>query len=334
MVAVKITLLAFMCAFIAQLDCNFSLYFYNLVKPASKIFDSKDEFFGKNFWVTGASSGIGRDLAFRLATVHRANVIVSGRRSHELQSLKDEIENVVNSGAAKIIPFDQTDDDDVVIEAVKAAISAFGGVDVLVLNAGLTQRLPALKTPIGDTRKLINLNFASQVLIAQQLILLDNWETKGNNSNRHIVVTSSVAGKLPVALSSSYAASKAALNGYFQSLRSELPWLRVDLVCPGPVATDIHLKSITTKGHNSVETKDRKMSVERHTSLLISQMKNFELLSFESWISPQPVLLFTAIGQYMPTLTFKLSKIVGVGRVNAFINGGDVYDFKKQFFGF
>jgi len=310
---------------IVALDCNPSLFVYNKIFPPPDCPSCPSDFRGKTVWITGATSGIGRELATVLGTIHRANLIISGRREDELKKLRDYITSYEPSVKVKVLPFDQTGNDEVVLTAVEEAVKG-GKIDLLVLNAGRSQRLPALSTPISATRELTKLNFESQVLIAQSVIDKSGWSAA---SPGHIFVTSSVAGKLPVALSSSYAASKAALNSYFQSLRSELPWLRVDLSLPGPVATPIAKQAITYEGKTGTtnEKDEVKMSVERCVALMISQMSGPEFLMYESWISTQPALFFTMLGQYMPTLVAKLAKIVGPQRMKAFDGGEDLFKF-------
>ena len=172
----------------------------------------------------------------------------------------------------------------------------------------------------------MKLNYESLVEMTQKVMKVDKWSEKKKG---HIVVTSSVAGKLPVALSSSYSASKAAVNAYFGSLRSELSWLRVDLVCPGPVATPIARNAAAGSEKSSKllknESESNKMAVSRFARLMLSGVAGPSQIFYETWISEQPALLFTAVGQYLPGVTMNLSKILGPRRIEAFQSGKDVY---------
>jgi dehydrogenase/reductase SDR family protein 7 len=313
----KIVLLAAAAAFVALIDCNPSLWLYAKLSPSLEAYQDKA------VWITGASSGIGAELAVQLSHAG-ARLVLSARRASELELVKARCK--VGSSVA-LLPLDVTASTATLDAAVTKALAAVGGggLELLVLNAGRSQRQPAVDSDIQVTRDIMKLNFESTVELAMLVIQKDKWVQKEKG---HIVVTSSVAGKLPVALSSSYAASKAALHGYFNSLRSEFRWLRVDVVCPGPVATPIALAAHSTpagKVHLQNEKNDNKMSVERFALLMLSGVKGPHWLFYETWISQQPELLFTALGQYLPTFTTGLAKRLGPKRIEAFYNGQDIY---------
>ena len=313
----KLAFVAAAIAFIALIDCNPSLWLY------SKLFPSLDAYQGKSIWITGASSGIGEELAVQLSHTG-ARLVLSARRKSELERVKARCK--VGSSVS-LLPLDVTSGTAVLGTAVSQALTDFGegGIDIMILNAGQSQREPAMKSNIQVTRDTMKLNFESAVELAMLVMQKDKWVQKEKG---HMVVTSSVAGKLPVALSSSYAASKAALHGYFNSLRSEFRWLRVDLVCPGPVATPIALSSHSTPAGRvnlQNEKHDNKMGVERFTTLMLSGIQGPHWLFYETWISQQPELLFTILNQYVPTLTTALAKVLGPKRIEAFENGLDIY---------
>ena len=314
----RLVFFAAVVAFVAMIDCNPSLWVY------AKLFPSLDSYQGKAIWITGASSGIGEELAVQLRQ-SGARLVLSARRNSELERVKARCK--VGSSVS-LLPLDVTASTAVLDAAVTQALTDLGegGIDIMVLNAGQSQREPAMSSNIQVTRDIMKLNFESAVELATLVIQKDNWEAKEKG---HLVVTSSIAGKLPVALSSSYAASKAALHGYFNSLRSEFRWLRVDLVCPGPVATPIALSSHSTpagKANLQNEKHDNKMGVERFTALMLSGILGPHWLFYETWISQQPELLFTILSQYVPTLTTGLAKVLGPKRIEAFENGQDIYN--------
>ena len=121
-------------------------------------------------------------------------------------------------------------------EAHDTIIKKFGKIDSIVLNAGRTQRSLALDTDISQTKEILELNFFSTVNLAR-IVLKDMALKKSGN----VIVISSVAGKFGVPISSSYSASKFALQGYFDSLRAEVSsqGIHVTTVCPGPVESEI-----------------------------------------------------------------------------------------------
>ena len=101
--------------------------------------------------------------------------------------------------------------------ALAAVIEQFGKVDTIVLNAGKSQRNPAMTTTFESTKELFDLNFFSVVhlnkLVTEHFIA---------NKKGHIVVVSSLSGRIGTPISSSYSATKFALHGYFDALRAEV----------------------------------------------------------------------------------------------------------------
>merc|ERR1719343_391947 len=104
-------------------------------------------------------------------------------------------------------------------------------LDCVVLNAGRGQLKPADRTSSSTTLELFKINALAPILLTQKLLAAGILNK--DRGRQQIVVTSSVGGLLGLPLSSSYAASKHALHGYFNTLRSENPCMDVKLVCPG-----------------------------------------------------------------------------------------------------
>ena len=316
-------------------DANPSLYLFDKYQQASTFiknnvlnksgerpstFDRHGGFYsGKNVWITGASSGIGRELAVQLCAAG-ANLVVSARRAEDLEETRRMCGE--REGRVSVLQLDVLGGTEALEKAADAAIAELGSVDVLILNAGRFQIMPAVDTPISVTRDMMALNFDSTVELALITMAKDSWITKKKG---HIAVTSSVAAKLPVPLSTSYSASKAALHGYFNGLRSEHDFLRVDLVCPGPVGTPIALNAHTGNAEGRRVEVDYKMGVERFTTLMLAGMSGPSLVFYETWISRQPALGFTAIAQYVPGALTALMKLLGPGMIKAFEAGKSVY---------
>ena len=348
-------LLVLVTIFVANLDANVSLYLFDLsstllssssssLSSSSSSSFSRSHFSGKKVWVTGASSGIGLELSLQLCR-SGALVVASARTSKALNDAKDTCKG---PGEIHVLTLDVLADEDTLREKTKQALGMLGGgIDILVLNAGRSQRQVAVDAPLSTTEELMRLNFFSLVSLTRVVLQESKWLDPSSPSfGGHIVVTSSIAGKLPVALSTSYAASKAAANAYFAGLRSELPALRVDLVCPGPVATAIAVSAHgnsddggrqreqggdgeKASGGAAAETGDKKMSVERCAGLMLSAMRGPGFLFYETWISGNPELIFTYVGQYLTGVTHMLGKVVGPKRIEAFKSGKDIYNMKS-----
>jgi len=197
---------------------------------------------GKIIWITGASSGIGEALAVRLFN-EGATVILTARSEKRLNALKTRLDQI-EQGRCHVVVCDVTQQQaiDMAIERVKQLVSR---VDILVNNAGVSQRSLALETKLAVDRELMEVNFFSAVSITKGIL---PWMiSKGGG---HIVVISSMAGKYGFRLRSSYAAAKHALNGFFETMRAELHDrnVRITLVSPGRVQTDVSVHSLTGDG--------------------------------------------------------------------------------------
>ena len=197
-------------------------------------------FSGQVIWVTGASAGIGEALALGL---HRegAHVVLSGRREAELHRVKALCTS--GSGNVLVIPFDVAD------EAARAAavnqvLGAFGHIDMLVNNAGVSQRAYGKDTQLAVDRQIMELDYFS-VIALTKLVLPSMLARKSG----HLVATSSVSGKYGVRMRTAYCAAKHALHGFFDALRIELhPHINVSLLVYGGVQTRVSFNALTGDG--------------------------------------------------------------------------------------
>lgn len=271
--------------------------------------------------VTGASSGIGRSLAENL---HRAGakVIAVARRRDMLEELAAAF------GGIETYAFDITNFEEQ--ERVFADIMAIHGrIDQVVLNAGRSQRLLAVDTVVSLTKELFDLNFFSYLNLVQKHVLPQMIKQGGGS----LLVLSSISGKIGTPIASSYSATKFALHGYFDALRSEVSALHgitVQLVCPGPVATEIAEKTIRDDKY-PVAKEGEKMGVEECCKYILVGMRHRHLVQ-EMWISSQPILLITYVATNLPYMARLLfDRVVGPSRVRALAGGEDIYDVKKMF---
>lgn len=195
----------------------------------------------KVVWITGASSGIGEAMAYELAR-RGAKLILSSRRTDALHRVKEACAG--DPGNIQIIPLDLADTDSLG-EKAERALSLYGPIDYLFNNGGISQRSLAVETDMAVIRRVMEINFFGTLALTKAVLP----SMIGRNSG-HIVVTSSVMGKFGTRLRSTYAASKHALHGWFDCLRQELfdYDIRVTLVCPGFIKTQVTRNALTGDG--------------------------------------------------------------------------------------
>jgi dehydrogenase/reductase SDR family protein 7B len=197
-------------------------------------------FSDKTIWITGASSGIGKALAIELAK-QGAQLILSSRKKQDLELVKNAC---TEPNKVKVIPLDLEDYTNLTT-ITKEAISAFGKVDILVNNGGISQRSLVKDTDIQVDKRIMDINYLGNIALAKAL--LPHFIA---NKNGQFVITTSIVGKIGTPLRSSYAASKHALHGFYDSLRAEHfnDNIAVTLVCPGFVNTNISKNALTGDG--------------------------------------------------------------------------------------
>ena len=194
----------------------------------------------KVVWITGASSGIGAELAVQYSNLG-VKLILSSRRAEVLGQVKS---NCFNPENIKILPFDLIDFKSV-SELVKLAYELFGNIDILINNAGISQRSLIIDTDFEVYKRLIEINYLGQVAISNAI--LPYFIKQGGGS---FAIISSVMGKYSSPYRSGYAAAKHALHGFFDTVRMEHQNdnIFVTIICPGFVNTPISKNSLTGDG--------------------------------------------------------------------------------------
>lgn len=193
----------------------------------------------KVVWITGASSGIGEALAVALLE-QGAAVILSGRRVEALAGLAERA-----PGRTLVLPFESTDYARLPA-LVEQAWAWHGRIDLLVNNAGISQRSLALDTGLEVYRQLIEVDYLAPVALTQAL--LPRLVAQGGGQ---LAVVSSVAGKVGTALRTGYCGAKHAVVGYFEALRAEVEaayGIGVSVILPGSVRTAIALNALEGDG--------------------------------------------------------------------------------------
>ncbi|MFN8626285.1 MAG: SDR family NAD(P)-dependent oxidoreductase [Candidatus Binatia bacterium] len=185
---------------------------------------------GKSALITGASSGIGRLLALRLARAG-ARVALVARREAALREVARDIARA--GGETLVLPCDVADRAEVFACAARA-LTRFGAVDILVNNAGYGHHRPFVDWDLDDMERMLRVNFLgalywTKALLPRMVERRSGW----------LVFVASVAGKLAVPDESAYVASKFALVGLAETLSVELEdrGVHVLTVCPGTVNT-------------------------------------------------------------------------------------------------
>mmetsp|Transcript_14984 Transcript_14984/g.16450 ORF Transcript_14984/g.16450 Transcript_14984/m.16450 type:complete len:347 (-) Transcript_14984:107-1147(-) len=327
--AIAVGTAAFAVAFATTFDANPSLYLYD------KFFVNderlKQFFQGKTIWITGASSGIGKELALRASRYGAKNLILTGRSSETLQIVADSCTSASN---ISILPIDMTANHDKLYKAVCSLEKILGddNLDCVILNAGRGQLQPAITTSSSQTTEIFQVNALAPIAISQILLERGIFSNEKKRGRQQLVVTSSIGALVGLPLSSSYASSKHALQGYFNTLRAEIPWLDINLICPGTVDTSFHSNYVGQKDDIVDNPKDKnqgstsrnmKMSLDRCVKLYISSMM---LENGESWIAEQPMLAGLYINQNFPGIFQKILSKAGPLRLKAWEEGKDLYD--------
>jgi NAD(P)-dependent dehydrogenase (short-subunit alcohol dehydrogenase family) len=190
--------------------------------------------------VTGAAGGLGRALALGFAAAG-ARIVALDRDSAGLETLRAQLER--ESRPCLALTCDVTDAD-ACERAVAAGVARFGGLDVLVNNAGLSHRSAFAHTGLDVIRRVMEVNFFGAVNCTRAAL-------PGLVAARGLVIAiSSVAGYTPLIARTGYAASKHAMHGFFESLRTELApqGVAVMMVCPSFVATRIDRNALGGDG--------------------------------------------------------------------------------------
>jgi len=209
----------------------------------------------KVIWITGASSGIGKALAIELSKLD-TRLILSSRNEVTLNEVKKICKNPENIA---ILPLDLEKYEDFDKTALKA-ISFFGSIDILINNGGVSQRALAIDTSLTVDKRIMDINYMGTIALSKAILPHFIAQKSG-----HFVVVTSVTGKVSTPVRSAYAASKHALHGFFDSLRSEVYKYNIDvtLILPGYIKTQLSYNALIGDG-----SKQNKMDPATNNGLL------------------------------------------------------------------
>lgn len=251
----------------------------------------------KIIWITGASGGIGKELAVQLAR-KGARIILTARSQDKLNAVKDSLEGAEHW----VYPMDLLEVD-LIPAFAKKVLREVGKVDILVNNAGISQRSLAKDTSIKVDRKIMELDFFAAVALTKA-VLPQMLERKEG----HLVAISSVAGKFGPPMRTAYAAAKHAIIGFMDSLRAEIQddQIKVLVVTPGSVRTDISVNALEGDGqkHNEVDPLIANgMPVEECAARIV---KGIERNTPELLIAKGKTKLAVYLRRFFPSLLFKM----------------------------
>lgn len=196
--------------------------------------------------ITGASQGIGRALA-EAAALRGAKVLAVARSEPLLRELAQQVRS--RGGTIETVPADITNPDDR-LRMVEAAVEHFGGLDVLVNNAGIGATGHFVEVSPERLRKIMEVNFFGVTEMVRTFLPLLRA-----GSRPAVVNISSIAGKRGIPARSEYSASKFAVHGFSEALRAELAKDGIDVlvVCPGLTDTNFSKNMLEQKARMPVD---------------------------------------------------------------------------------
>ncbi len=211
--------------------------------------------------ITGASSGIGKALAFELGRAG-ASVVITGRNAQNLADTAEALnkENIDNLSIVADVSIEENNQ-----KVIEETIKKYGRIDILINNAGMSMRALFEEVDLKVIKQLMDINFYGTVY-ATKYALPYVLQSKGS-----IVGISSIAGYRGLPGRTAYSASKFAIHGFLEALRTEL--LKKDvhilLACPGFTQSNIRKVALTEDGTAQGETprdEDKMMTSEEVAS--------------------------------------------------------------------
>lgn len=199
------------------------------------------KFEGKTIWITGAASGMGRSVAVLLST-NKTRLILSDRDANGLEACAEMVRKNGSEAITEVL--DMSDSSAIVFTAEKV-LQNHNRIDALYQFAGISQRSLVAETPLGNDRRIMEINFFGVITLAKAV--LPSMIEKGGGQ---LAVTSSLVGKFGFPYRSAYSASKHALHGYFESLLAENAKhnIRVSILIPGRIQTNISRFALDREG--------------------------------------------------------------------------------------
>lgn len=246
--------------------------------------------------ITGGSDGIGKALIEAIIPLG-AKVATCGRNHDKIYKLQVEYSHVLLHAVACDVS-----NEDECRRFIESTIETFGGIDILINNAGISMRALFMDSATEVTRKVMDINFLGAVYCTKYA-LPSILERKGT-----VVGVSSTAGYRGLPGRSAYSASKFALQGWLESLRTELfkSGVHVMWVCPGFTASNIRHAALDSNGQargQSVLDEGKIMTAEEcahHILRAIEKRKRTLVLTFTGKVT-------VLINKFFPSLADRLT---------------------------
>ncbi|XP_055880431.1 dehydrogenase/reductase SDR family member 7-like isoform X3 [Biomphalaria glabrata] len=257
---------------------------------------------GQVAWITGASSGIGEYIAYELARAG-CRLILSARRRDELERVRSAC---LREAAGQLTA------DDILVQVLDVqdfeshkslvikVLEHFTKIDILINNAGCSQRAKWMDIELDVDRTLFEINVLGPVSLSQ--VVLPHMMKRNRGT---IVIVSSMVGKLGLPHSRSYNGTKSAVQAYFECLRTEVADnnISITIACPGPTFSNLFLHAATSK-HNeklgrAMSRTEKRMTTDLCAHYIVTALAN---KLYEVWIAQQPWLAILYIQQYIPDL--------------------------------
>ncbi|MEJ1222085.1 SDR family oxidoreductase [Sediminicola sp. 1XM1-17] len=236
----------------------------------------------KTIWITGASSGIGEALTYELSKLG-CSLVISSRNEAQLRTIKNKCTYPEQVHMLCLELDDYQGMDDVVLKA----ISFYGQIDILINNAGISQRSLIANTDIEVYKKLMDTNYLGTVALTKAILPHFIKQGKGQ-----FVTVTSVMGKFGSPYRSGYCAAKHALHGFFDVLRMEheKDGILVTLICPGFVNTNIAKNALTGSGLKQLSNDHATVNGLDPTVFAIKMIQAIREQKFEAYIGKKEIL--------------------------------------------
>ncbi|EEH58611.1 uncharacterized protein MICPUCDRAFT_15061, partial [Micromonas pusilla CCMP1545] len=278
---------------------------------------------GKVVWITGASQGLGEELALHLASLG-AKLILSSRRLGALQAVCDACVDAGAKDARALVLDARADPSELRSRADKALAMSHlakprGGIDYVFHVAGGSQHAAAEDTDAEVDRDMFELNVLSAIAITKAALPSMLARKRGT-----ICVVGSMAAKAPAPGQATYAATKAACAAFHHSLRGEVAdrGVRVCVAHPGPIATGLG-------GQTRVARMKKENAKRLDAGYVARKIAAGAALGLDEVVlARQPIMLLRNFLQFIPTVAHRVLCKVGPKRARAAREGTSMYELK------